>query len=143
MGFLFIINATEQQLNYLFLQLFITRVSVLKSTLKSHALQVRSEFQVWISLRKIYFKTLEEYSIFYSLWNPFFLYVRIDLVYSDYTVKAILIFYSRTLKPRNSTHLNFYRKCILTLQVYQIFQNQQVLQTEARLEIPKLQCCTQ
>lgn len=28
---------------------------------------------------------------------------------------------------KNFTHLNFYRKCIAALQVYQIFKNKQVL----------------
>lgn len=132
-----IINPTEQQINCLFLQLFIRRVSVLKSVLELCALQVCSRFPVWILLRKMYFKTLEQYFGFYSLQNFLSQFVRIDLVYSD-TVKPILIFYLGTLKPRSSTHLNFYRKCILTLQVYQIFKNQQVLQTKACLEISKL-----
>lgn len=133
-----IINATDQEQNYLFLQPFTATVSVLNWILKLTTLQVCSKFQVWISLRKMYFKTSEEYLIFYSLQNPLPLYVRTDLAYSDYSVETILIFYLGTLKPSNSTHLNFYRKGILTLQVYQIFKNQQVLQTKACLEVTKL-----
>lgn len=70
--------------------------------------------------------------------NPLSPYVRIDLVFSDYTVKVIPFFHLEILKARNFTHLNFNRKRILTLQVYQIFKNQQVLQTKACLEIAKL-----